>query len=334
MTDGRTLLATTTGDFLQPAAGGAVVAAVDDSTRILVGDIVLAAGGGYYAVYSVPDGTHVELLNNGYTGAAAPFSAVPAGATIVLGAERRSQKGARGMPIFSGLRRMQVTPAGLPGLTCWLRDEYTASSSNVSQWTDKSGNGRHATSSGGNRPVVSTAAGVGNHEIYTFAQANYSFMTLGAKSNFLTASAFTIYALIYAGAASGKILNDNYQSSTTYFALRRNSGLAALAYTDSVNAPKVSNTSSVSNSTWTKLVFAYDGSKNYCRQSGGSDAGSTANPLLAASMDKILKVGGNSVGSGELPIEGSIAEIAIYNQFHSVAIQDMMFAYQLRYFGV
>ncbi len=237
------------------------------------------------------------------------------------------------MPAGYGARARFFTafdPTMGAGLTAWYRELYTASASNVSQWADKSGNAFHATqASGPAKPVVATDAAIGNHESYTFTSS--SIMALVAKSSLFTTSAFTIYALVKMATAtlnnipihsSNCILSDRI-SFLGNFAVARKPTASRVEW-GADNPTAISNPFTLADATWTKCCWSYDGTRAYARKSGGTDAGVICANVNA--MSDVLNLMDNAAGS--------IAELIFYNGYHALATQDLIFDYQLGYFGV
>lgn len=87
-TDGINAFTIVTSDFVMPAIGGTVVVEVE-STAWMVGEQGAVYGqalaiefAGTLLITAIVDPTHVTIINLGYTGNAAPGSAIPAGARV------------------------------------------------------------------------------------------------------------------------------------------------------------------------------------------------------------------------------------------------------------
>lgn len=79
---GAAAFTTTTAPFTQPAVSANVTAQVASSAGIVVGSDVFVAGGGYYLVASIPDGTHIQLTNRGYSANATPGATIGSAARV------------------------------------------------------------------------------------------------------------------------------------------------------------------------------------------------------------------------------------------------------------
>lgn len=88
--DGSNAWTTTTTEFTMPAIGSAVVVEVVDSRwmvpwssgGLVFGQIIAVQFAGNLPASDVPDDTHVELTNMGFTGCAVAGTVIPAGSRI------------------------------------------------------------------------------------------------------------------------------------------------------------------------------------------------------------------------------------------------------------
>ena len=71
-------------NFTQPAVGSSVNANVVNSSWVPVSQILFVQGGGWYQVSTVPDLTHITLINLGYAGNAAPGATITSGTTVLV----------------------------------------------------------------------------------------------------------------------------------------------------------------------------------------------------------------------------------------------------------
>lgn len=91
--DGANAFTTTTAEFTMPAIGSAVIVEVADSRwmvpwssgGLVAGQVLAVQFAGNLPVSDVPDDTHVELTNLGYTGNAPDGTVIPAGARVGVG---------------------------------------------------------------------------------------------------------------------------------------------------------------------------------------------------------------------------------------------------------
>lgn len=107
--DGTDAFTTTTAQYTQPAVGNNVTIAVTDSTWAAVGQPVFVSVGGSYTVASIPDATHLQITNLGYSGNAAP-------AVIVATSQKVSPSGVKGDTGSSGAATLNgISPTTTKG---------------------------------------------------------------------------------------------------------------------------------------------------------------------------------------------------------------------------
>lgn len=85
-----TLLAAT---FTQPSVGGNVTVQVGSSAWIATTQMLFLPVGGYYQVLSMPDATHVQLVNQGYPENAAPGAGITSPKALSPAGARGAQGG-------------------------------------------------------------------------------------------------------------------------------------------------------------------------------------------------------------------------------------------------
>lgn len=108
-TDGSNAFTTTTAQYTQPAVGNNVTIAVTDSTWAAIGQPVFVSVGGSYTVASIPDATHLQITNLGYSGNAAP-------AAIVATSQQVSPSGVKGDTGSSGAATLNgISPTTTKG---------------------------------------------------------------------------------------------------------------------------------------------------------------------------------------------------------------------------
>jgi hypothetical protein len=105
------------------------------------------------------------------------------------------------------------TPLSIPGCQLWLdaadSSTITLSSSKVTQWNDKSGNGYNFTqATSGNQPTYSTAS-LNTSNTITFTSANSTFLTGTASTTFMGTNSLSVY---------GVFKTNNNTSSSSVFA--------------------------------------------------------------------------------------------------------------------
>lgn len=94
---------TTTLNYVQPNVGAQVNVQVGVSNWAAVGQRVFVATGGYYTVFSIPDGTHLNLTNDGDPGNAAPIVTTINSPQQVSPAGLRGPTGATGVSTLNGV---------------------------------------------------------------------------------------------------------------------------------------------------------------------------------------------------------------------------------------
>jgi hypothetical protein len=103
---------TTTAGFTQPALNATVNVPVTSSSLIVAAQTVWIQGGGYYAVSSIPDSTHVTVLNAYYQANVAATTTVASGALVVSGGlpSRQTQTDASDQHVYSFQDGSAATP--------------------------------------------------------------------------------------------------------------------------------------------------------------------------------------------------------------------------------
>jgi hypothetical protein len=220
----------------------------------------------------------------------------------------------------------------------------TTVSGNVSQWNDKSGNGRNAAqSTAGNRPAYQSAAQNGLNAV-RFTAASEHFLTAGTTSawNFLhngTASSVFVVSRVRstgdnpdaAHAWIGTCSTASFDTGVLFFyddrnAVPRNNSLASIVYKGAGSGVTVAVTSvddlitpgaySIS-SVYLDTDNATAGNRIKFRVNGGSDSGSntSTNSVSAGNSTDVLNIG--SIGTGAAArtfyLTGDICEILILN---------------------
>lgn len=209
--------------------------------------------------------------------------------------------------IGHGLRRSAPaasaawTPASLGGLVAWYDASdaatITSSAGLVSQWNDKSGNARHVTSSGGDRPTTASRTQNGLNVI-DFTGSDW--MTVGG----VTLS--QPYSVCWVGRYDAGV-----SGVTVAISLRE---LGAYAPYIAVNEWRMFNgtillTASPTPDTSTHVFFgAANGGSSVLRIDGGTTASATGN-AGTANGERINLGAANSAGVA--PFDGFICEVVI-----------------------
>lgn len=118
---------------------------------------------------------------------------------------------------------LNFTPASLPNLALWLDAADTAtitssgSPAKVSQWDDKSGNGRNLVQATANQQPTTGANTINNRNVITFASHNLATTSLAISTWFdsVNATDTTMFSVSLPTNASLGILEHGAQGSTT-----------------------------------------------------------------------------------------------------------------------
>lgn len=108
--DGANAFTTTTAEFTIPAIGSAVVVEVADSRwmvpwssgGLVMGQVVAVQFAGNFPVSDVPDDTHVELTNMGYSGCAVAGTVIPVGSRVGVSGVQLTISGSFGQQTYCG----------------------------------------------------------------------------------------------------------------------------------------------------------------------------------------------------------------------------------------
>lgn len=205
-------------------------------------------------------------------------------------------------------RASGFNPKSISGLALWLdgsdSSTITLNGSNVSQWSDKSGNSRNATQGTAlNQPTTSTVNGKGA----ILFDGSSDHLLLGDLSAAFSTAATAFYVLTqHTGASAGSYIaaatrNNSgwwrYVGSSSYLGVFRNTRLGATAF--NINAASVNGVAVLSSSS-TYEVY-YQGSKIH-----------TAAASYAGGDSHIIGAGGD--GAGLQYFLGSMCEVLYYNR--------------------
>ena len=205
-------------------------------------------------------------------------------------------------------RASGFNPKSISGLAVWLdgsdASTLTFNGSSVSQWADKSGNGRNATQATAlNQPTTSTINGKGAVRF----DGSSDHLSLGNLSAAFPTAATAFYVLTeHTGASAGSYMaaatrNNSgwwrYVGSSSYLGVFRNTRLGATAF--NLNAAAVNGVAVLSSSS-TYEVY-YQGAKIH-----------TAAANYAGGDSHLIGAGGD--GAGLQYFLGSIGEVLYYNR--------------------
>ncbi len=119
-TNGKNAFTTVAAIFTQPAVNATQLMQVADSSWAGLGQIIFVENGGYYSVAAIPDATHLNLENIGYSGNAAPGAFIAVASKVVPG----GLKGVDGINAFTTVGAAFIMPG--VGLTDNLPVNSTA----------------------------------------------------------------------------------------------------------------------------------------------------------------------------------------------------------------
>lgn len=196
-------------------------------------------------------------------------------------------------------------PWHLSGLAMWLDGADAASialdgSNNVSQWNDKSGNGRHVTqATSGSRPAYITA-GINGLNCLSFDGSDDLMVTSGSSTISQPNTTFVVFRPI-AGGTNPQLFDGSSARQYIYFP----STTSVQAYANSALTPTI--TSVVGTTSQAAVVFNGSSSVfllNRVQISSGNLGSSGIGPEIT--------IGANRFGGG--PWKGYIAEHLIYRR--------------------
>lgn len=215
-----------------------------------------------------------------------------------------------------------TVPGDVPGLQGWWKADSETSyvdGDPVGLFTDRSGKGRDLTRTGGNRPIFKTGAANGK-PVLRFDGSNH-YLAGAALSNFITASAFTLFVVVKVAAIGGAdsaaspwtnptIIRDAGQLWGFHL---RNTGPTLQAYNWDGNADIA--TPAIATGVWMILEARHDAGNIVARRDGGAE--STAASGNTNALTGLLNL--SSSTSAATRLNGDIAEVAVWNVVVSAA---------------
>lgn len=263
-------------------------------------------------------------------------------------------------------------PRSVPGLAAWYDAADSASitldSGRVSQWSDKSGNARHATNttSGSTQPSYTTA-GRNGLNVLTFAAASVQRLTVAGTStfNFLhngVADSWWIAVSKYATSANPNAVYSLFGNISAGFGgpgvlcawdNRTGVGTAGLnAAILNAGAP-VANTLNAGNSAvlsaYNNLLTAQSffvqeaihspsnataADRFRFRVNGGSEIAANAKTGTASTSNAVSAMQFGGTGASALPLQGDVCELMFFNQLPTAADRNMIRQYLSAKWGV
>jgi hypothetical protein len=266
-------------------------------------------------------------------------------------------------------------PRRIPGLESWWdaadSASVTLSSGRISQWSDKSGKGRHATNSTAGTTQPSYALGVRNGlNVARFTAANtqvltvpsstaaYNFLHNGTQCYFVAVSAYgttadpnAYYALLGNNTGTtgftGVLYGYDDRSSISANNALRFDALRAVTASIVANAFNAGNTAILSD--YSNLAPAQSfvvqeveldlsnstaASRVRIRANGGAAAASNNKTGAPANANAPFDFQLGGAGNNTSPLQGDICEILIFSQIPTPQARDLVRLYLARKWGV
>lgn len=275
------------------------------------------------------------------------------------------------LPAYAVASRL-FDPRRIPGLQAWYdaadSDSVTLDSGRVSQWSDKSGNSRHATNttSGSTQPSYTTA-GRNGLNVLTFAAASVQRLTVSGTGtfNFLhngVADAWWIAVSKYATSSNPNAIYSLFGNISAGFAgpgvlcaWDNRTGVATAGLNAAIlNAGgTVANTLNAANnavlSSYNNLMAAQSffvqeaihspsnataADRFRFRVNGGSEIAANAKTGTASTSNAASAMQFGGTGASALPLQGDICELMFFNQVPTAAARDLIRRYLARKWGV
>lgn len=229
------------------------------------------------------------------------------------------------------------SPLSLPGLAHWYKSEVTLSGGNVTDWIDKVGS--DDLSEATNPPSWNTSdSDFGGQSSITFTEASLEFLQ-GSSTTAWNAghdgTGCTLYVTIRFGTSTTTaqpiIDNANYTNTTPGFFLRYSGDTDTLqVFVSNGTSFIVNDSGSVADETAGTLVYRYSesASPEYDVRFAGSSiaSGSTSGAPSSGDAAWAATVGRRANSSAKF-LDGKIAEIAFYNEYHSISQVERWEAY-------
>jgi hypothetical protein len=249
------------------------------------------------------------------------------------------------------------TPLTIPGCQLWLdaadSSTITLSTTKVTQWNDKSGNGYNFTqSTSGNQPTYSSAS-LNSLNTITFTSANSTYLLGTASTNFIGTNSLSVYGIFKTnnstsgssvfskalyGYAAGRILY-GYRDPGTPATIVGGIGVASgpNAYTD------ISDTYTAGS--WRVFGFVSDrsGWTNTTYQNGTSIGSTTitadTTTNLTNAFPMLVGAYNNSSGDANPPqagyyLDGGVGELLVFNSALTTSQRQQVEGYLARKWGI
>lgn len=211
-------------------------------------------------------------------------------------------------------------PWHLSGLAMWLDGADAASialdgSNNVSQWSDKSGNGRHVLQGSATlRPSYTSSNQVNGITVPRFDGSDDTMSTTGGSTISQPSTSYVVFKFESGGAANPTLWDGS--SSRQWLVLP--SSTSVQAYANAALTPTVSNLVGAV----TQVGVLYSGGSSTIRMNGSQISSGN---LGSAGIGTNVVVGSNPFGLGSF--KGCIAELLIYSKALSTTERDNVESY-------
>ena len=263
-------------------------------------------------------------------------------------------------------------PRRIPGLQAWYDAADSASvtldAGRVSQWSDKSGNARHATNttSGSTQPSYTTAARNGLN-VLSFAAGSVQRLTVSGTStfNFLhngVADAWWIAVSKYATTSNPNAvytlfgnINSSFAGPGVLCAWENRTGIgtaglnagifnASTAVANTLNAGNTACLSAYNNILTAQSYSVQEAvhspadataaNRFRLRVNGGSEIAANAKTGTASTSDAASVMLFGAVAGNAIPLQGDICELVFFNQLPTAAARDLIRRYLGAKWGV
>lgn len=209
------------------------------------------------------------------------------------------------------------TPASLPDLGLWLRgDSFTFDT--TATWADLSGNGRHYTQTGTNRPTVD-GTGLNGQQTVAFDRAASQYLTGNSDTILSSAVAHTVIIVmkqpVFPGPNTYRTIMSVKSASTMWVTWLTNDVFYGDCAFGFANSKIMGSTAGWGSSAYNLFVSTYNGSgdstsTNFSLEKNGA-AQVVAGPKASSAGNNLNVVGRYGSTGGSDYFDGQIAEIIV-----------------------
>jgi hypothetical protein len=228
--------------------------------------------------------------------------------------------GLDGQFLVTGVNPGTVTPDQITGLVVWLRETVVLNAGNVSQWTDKSGNGNHAVqATPANQPLYHAA----NPQFNGLASLDFNGTTTFLQAaGLVQAQPYTVYVIGFSSTFGAGVL----LGSATNFYIETHGGLYSLS--DGLSFADTATSFGTTPHVLCATMAGAGGDVLYLDDpaTAAATSGTNGTPSL-----NVLSIGGAGASAFLL---GSVAEVIAYSGVHTAAQRASVFAYLGARYGV